>query len=269
MKIARANIKVLTIKLKFEKNLFIFTRQMMNLLIDIGNSFVKVALHESRNVVKEFKFDDLKIDEIVNIIEKYKVVNSALSNVSNPNHELEIILKDQTSFFSFKNDIKIPINSPYSLKEVGDDRLALILAAHDEFPNDNVLVIDMGTCITYDLKSSSNEYKAGGISPGLKMRIKSISDGAFKLKEINPEYPKSYIASDTKSSLEIGIILGIQHEIEGFISEYRSTFSDLKVVITGGDSKILSGKIKNTIFTNSNYIFKGLDFLIEYNKQNA
>ena len=86
---------------------------MRNLLIDIGNSFVKVALHEDRKVVKEFKFDDLKIDEIVNIIKKYKVVNSALSNVSSPNHELEIILKDQTSFFSFKNDIKIPINSPY------------------------------------------------------------------------------------------------------------------------------------------------------------
>ena len=143
MKIARANIKVLTIKLKFEKNLFIFTSEMKNLLIDIGNSFVKVALHENRKVVKEFKFDDLEIDEIVNIIKKYKIVNSALSNVSSPNHDLEIILKDQTSFFSFKNDIKIPINSPHSLKEVGDDRLALILAAYDEFPNDNVLVLSL------------------------------------------------------------------------------------------------------------------------------
>ena len=102
MKIAKANIKVLTIKLKFEKNLFIFTSEMKNLLIDIGNSFVKVALHENRKVVKEFKFDDLKIDEIVNIIKKYKIVNSALSNVSSPNHDLEIILKDQTSFFHLK-----------------------------------------------------------------------------------------------------------------------------------------------------------------------
>ncbi len=61
----------------------------------------------------------------------------------------------------------------------------------------------------------------------------------------------------------------IKSEIEGFISQYSSQFTDLKVIITGGDSKILSGKIKNTIFTNSNYIFKGLDFLIEYNKQDA
>ena len=142
-------------------------------------------------------------------------------------------------------------------------------AAYYDFPTENVLVIDMGTCITYDIKSSNNNYKAGGISPGLKMRIKSISDGAFKLNEITPEYPESLIASDTKSSLDIGIVMGIKYEIEGFISHYNSQFPSLKVIITGGDSKILSGKIKNTIFTNSNYIFKGLDFLIEHNKQDA
>ena len=99
--------------------------------------------------------------------------------------------------------------------------------------------------------------------------VKSISDGAFKLNEITPTYPESLIASDTKSSLDIGIVMGIKSEIEGFISQYNSQFTGLKVIITGGDSKILSGKIKNTIFTNSNYIFKGLDFLIEYNKQDA
>ena len=121
-------------------------------------------------------------------------------------------------------------------------------AAHYDFPTENVLVIDMGTCITYDIKTSSNNYKAGGISPGLRMRIKSISDGAFKLNEITPTYPESLIASDTKSSLDIGIVMGIKSEIEGFISQYNSQFTGLKVIITGGDSKILSGKIKNTIF---------------------
>ena len=100
------------------------------------------------------------------------------------------------------------------------------------------------------------------------MRVESISKGAFNLSDISPSYPNSLIASDTKSSLDIGIVKGIQYEIEGFIQKYSSDYSDLKVIITGGGSKILSGKIKNTIFTNSNYVFKGLDFLIEYN-QNA
>ena len=160
-------------------------------------------------------------------------------------------------------------SSTQSVEDVGDDRLALMVAAYYDFPTENVLVIDMGTCITYDIKTSNNNYKAGGISPGLRMRIKSISDGAFNLNEIIPVYPESFIASDTKSSLDIGIVMGIKSEIEGFISLYSSQFTDLKIIITGGDSKILSGKIKNTIFTNSNYVFKGLDFLIEYNNQDA
>ena len=242
---------------------------MMNLLIDIGNSSVKVAVSENRKIIKDFKFFDLDIEKISELIDVYNIENSALSNVSSPNETLKKKLIKKTSFFSFTNNVNLPINFSYNLCEVGDDRLALMLAAYLDFPDYNVLVIDMGTCITYDIKTSENNYKAGGISPGLNMRIKSISKGAFNLNDIVASYPNTLIAVDTKSSLDIGVVMGIQSEIEGFISKYSSQFSKLKVVITGGDSKILSGKIKNTIFTNSNYIFKGLDFLIEYNKQDA
>ena len=98
------------------------------------------------------------------------------------------------------------------------------------------------------------------------MRIKSISQDAFNLFETDLDYPKKLIADDTKTSLDIGVLGGVKFEIKGFIKQYQSLFDNLIVVITGGDSKFLSGKIKNTIFTNSNYIFKGLDYLIEYNK---
>jgi len=242
---------------------------MMNLLIDIGNSSTKVAISENRKIIEDFRFIELNTDKILDMINEYKIQNSALSNVSTLSEKLKNILTKNTSFYSFSSEIKIPFDCSYKLSDVGDDRLALMAAAYYDFPNENVLVIDMGTCITYDIKTSNNNYKAGGISPGLNMRIKSISDGAFKLNEITPAYPESLIASDTKSSLDIGIVMGIKSEIKGFISQYSSQFTDLKVIITGGDSKILSGKIKNTIFTNSNYVFKGLDFLIEYNKRNA
>ena len=83
---------------------------------------------------------------------------------------------------------------------------------------------------------------------------------------INPTYPESIRAFDTESSVNIGTLLGTQLEIEGFIEKYSSEYDDLKVIITGGDSNYLSGKIKNTIFTTSNYVFKGLEYLIEANK---
>ena len=154
---------------------------MTNLLIDIGNSSTKVAISENKKIIENFRFAKLDTNKILDIINEYKIQNSALSNVSANNEKLKNILIENTSFYSFSNEIRIPFNCPYKLTDVGDDRLALMAAAYYDFPTENVLVIDMGTCITYDIKSSNNNYKAGGISPGLRMRIKSISDGAFKL----------------------------------------------------------------------------------------
>ena len=238
----------------------------MILLIDIGNTLIKVAISKNKKIIKELKFIELNDSDITELLEKYKIRYSAISNVSKPKKNLIKILKSNSVFFSFNCDINLPFNNSYKQDQVGDDRLALMCGASCEFPNDNVLVIDLGTCITYDIKTSDNNYQPGGISPGLKMRINSIADEAFNLSITNPKYPEKIIASDTKSSLDIGVVLGIQLEIEGFISKYKEFFPELKVVITGGDAKLLSGKIKNTIFTNSNYIFKGLDYLIEHNK---
>ena len=234
----------------------------MNLLIDIGNSLTKVAISNNKKIIKEFKFKKFEVSDLINILNEYNITFSALSNVSKPNDSLVKALKAETVFFSFNEKIKLPFKLNYDINEVGDDRLALMCAAKRDFPDKNVLVIDLGTCITYDIKSSDNIYNPGGISPGLKMRIKSISQDAFNLFETDLDYPKKFIADDTKTSLDIGVLF----EIEGFIKQYNSLFDNLIVVITGGDSKFLSGKIKNTIFTNSNYIFKGLDYLIEYNK---
>ena len=238
----------------------------MNLLIDIGNTLIKVAISNNKKIIKEFKFKKFEVSDLINIISEYNITFSALSNVSKPNDSLVKTLKEKTVFFSFDKKIKLPFTLNHDINDVGDDRLALICAAKRDFPDNNVLVIDIGTCITYDIKSAENIYKPGGISPGLKMRIKSISEDAFNLFQTDLDYPKKFIADDTKTSLDIGVIGGIKFEIEGFIKQYQSLFENLIVVITGGDSNFLSGKIKNTIFTNSNYIFKGLDYLIEFNK---
>ena len=238
----------------------------MNLLIDIGNSLTKVAISNNKKIIKEFKFKKFEVSDLINLTNEHNITFSAISNVSKPNDSLVKALKEKTVFFNFNKNIKLPFKLNYDINEVGDDRLALMCAAKRDYPYNNVLVIDLGTCITYDIKSADNNYKPGGISPGLKMRIKSISQDAFNLFETDLDYPKKLIADNTKTSLDIAVVGGIKYEIEGFIKQYQCLFDNLIVVITGGDSKFLSGKIKNTIFTNSNYIFKGLNYLIEYNK---
>ena len=130
----------------------------MNLLIDIGNSLTKVAISNKKKIIKEFNFKKFEVSDLINIINEHNITFSALSNVSEPNDSLVKALKGETVFFSFNKKIKLPFKLNYDINKVGDDRLALMCAAKRDFPDNNVLVIDLGTCITYDIKSSDNIY---------------------------------------------------------------------------------------------------------------
>ena len=241
----------------------------MNLLIDIGNSLTKIAVYNKAKIITEFKIKKIDLNFIKDIVKDNKIINCAISNVGPRIDDLYIFFEENTNLYIFDDKINLPFLNPYKKGIVGDDRLALILAASYEYPNDNVLIIDMGTCITYDIKTSKNLYQAGGISPGIMLRLDSLSSGAFNLGEVKPNYPKSSIADDTETSINIGVLLGIENEINGFINNYKNEYNNLKVIISGGDSDFLYGKLKNTIFTNSNFIYKGLNYLIEYNQPNA
>jgi len=241
----------------------------MNLLIDIGNSLTKIAVFNKAKIITEFKIKKIDLNFIKDIVKDNKIINCAISNVGPRIDDLYFFLEENINLYIFDDKINLPFLNPYKKGIVGDDRLALILAASCEYPNDNVLIIDMGTCITYDIKTSKNLYQAGGISPGLMLRLDSLSRGAFNLTEVKPNYPKSSIADDTETSINIGVLLGIENEINGFINNYKNEYNNLKVIISGGDSDFLYGKLKNTIFTNSNFIYKGLNYLIEYNQPNA
>ena len=241
----------------------------MNLLIDIGNSLTKIAVFNKAKIITEFKIKKIDLTFIKDIVNDNKIINCAISNVGPRIDDLYFFLEENINLYIFDDKIILPFLNPYKKGIVGDDRLALILAASYEYPNDNVLIIDMGTCITYDIKTSKNLYQAGGISPGLMLRLDSLSRGAFNLNEVKPNYPKSSIADDTETSINIGVLLGIENEINGFINNYKNEYNNLKVIISGGDSDFLYGKLKNTIFTNSNFIYKGLNYLIEYNQPNA
>ena len=241
----------------------------MNLLIDIGNSLTKIAVFNKAKIITEFKIKKIDLNFIKDIVKDNKIINCAISNVGPRIDDLYFFLEENINLYIFDDKINLPFLNPYKKGIVGDDRLALILAASYEYPNYNVLIIDMGTCITYDIKTSKNLYQAGGISPGLMLRLDSLSRGAFNLTEVKPNYPKSSIADDTETSINIGVLLGIENEINGFINNYKNEYNNLKVIISGGDSDFLYGKLKNTIFTNSNFIYKGLNYLIEYNQPNA
>ena len=238
----------------------------MNLIVDIGNTCLKIALFEKNNLIEKSYLLDNYLDNIKNILSKNPVENSIVSNVGEINDELISVLNDNTDLVLFKNILNLPFKNTYSSKEtLGQDRIALVSSASFQFPDENVLIIDAGTCITYDFKNHNNEYIGGGISPGIKMRFKSLNLFTSKLPLIDVFDDFELIGNNTKESLISGVVNGTTMEIDGIIQQYCDKFKNIRIILTGGDSKFLLKRIKNTIFADQNFLTKGLNYLLEAN----
>ena len=163
---------------------------------------------------------------------------------------------------------KIPFKQRYaSPQTLGMDRIALATAAYYRNPKGNTLVIDMGTCITYEFVTDHGEYLGGAISPGLQMRYQAMHDQTAKLPLLAPEFPLEFIGNTTATSMHNGVMQGILHELEGTIAQYKNRYPHLTVILTGGDSHFFAERLKNSIFAHSKFLLEGLNYLLEYNKR--
>ena len=238
----------------------------MNLVLDVGNSLLKIALFEKCELIQKFKFSENYRRNIEDIISKYKVTHSIISNVGRIDDSIINILKESTNLLLVSNQLKIPFKNLYKSKNtLGQDRLALVSAAAFNFPNENVLIVDIGSCITYDFKNNNNEYLGGGISPGISMRFKSLNTFTSNLPLIDFDSIYQLIGNNTKNSITSGVVNGTISEINGIIQQYREEFKNIRIILTGGDSNFLLKRIKNTIFADRNFLLIGLNKLLEDN----
>ena len=238
----------------------------MNLVLDVGNSLLKIALFEKSELIQKFKFSENYKRNIEDIISNYKVTHSIISNVGRIDDSTINILKESTSLLLVSNQLKIPFKNLYKSKNtLGQDRLALVSAAAFNFPNENVLIVDVGSCITYDFKNNNNEYLGGGISPGISMRFKSLNTFTSNLPLIDFDSIHQLIGNNTNNSINSGVINGTISEINGIIQQYCEEFENIRIILTGGDSNFLLKRIKNSIFADQNFLLVGLNKLLEDN----
>ncbi|WP_435255454.1 type III pantothenate kinase [Tenacibaculum sp. A30] len=242
----------------------------MNLIIDVGNTRVKVAVFELDTVKEIFVFDKAEIlSEVKKIISIFSITSSIVSSVAHFTEEerqeiaelLNPIFLDSTTNVPFKNNYKTP-------KTLGVDRIALASAAVNKYPNKNVLVIDAGTCITYDFITKKGEYLGGAISPGIQMRYKALHEFTAKLPLLEPNELQNFIGVDTNTSIHSGVINGVSNEIDGIIKQYQKKYQELTVVLTGGDTYFLSKQLKSVIFAHPNFVLEGLHTILIHNLAN-
>ena len=242
----------------------------MNLVVDLGNTFAKIAVFQNYRVLGTFKvLKEEKNKKIEKIFQEYpKIEFSILSSVLKDDDLAKKILQKHSILYYLDSNLKLPFKNRYaSPQTLGKDRMALAAAAVNKYYEQNCLVIDAGTCVTYDVVNNRSEYLGGGISPGLQMRFNAVHKFTEKLPLIMADSNHLKLVGDsTEESLRSGIYFGFAAEIDGMISRYKSEFKDLTVILTGGDLLFLSKRLKNSIFANSNFLLEGLNYILEYNK---
>jgi len=241
----------------------------MNLVIDIGNTKVKVAVFELDTIITAVVCEEINlVKELKRISNQYAFKRSIVSSVKDINEEYLEELQKLPFLITLNTDTPLPFKNLYATPStLGNDRIALAAASVCIHPFKNTLVIDAGTCITYDFINAKNEYLGGAISPGIAMRYKSLHQYTGKLPLLSKNEEFKLIGASTKSSIHSGIINGISCEIKGVIAQYKQDFGDLTIVLTGGDTKFLSKQLKNSIFAHQNFLLRGLNKILTFNNQ--
>lgn len=240
----------------------------MNLIIDIGNTRVKAAVFEGDTLVCSVVFDKKRIiSEVKKITKKNTISKGIISSVASITPKKLLKLQSLMPFLVVSSTIKLPFKNLYKTpKTLGVDRIGLVVSAVKKYTNNNVLVIDAGTCITYDFVNEKSEYLGGAISPGIKMRFQSLHEFTSKLPLLKKTTLHNFTGENTNESINSGVVNGVIKELEGVILDYQEKYINLTVVLTGGDTNFLAKQLKSSIFANPNFLLEGLNELLIFNQ---
>lgn len=237
---------------------------MDNLVVDIGNTSSKVGIFKQHNLVEERVFaNQATLNEYVASVQAQAAMIASVSKtydaiLPSTKHIKQVLL--------LTHQLPLPITNLYATPEtLGVDRLAGVCGAAQLFPDEPCLVIDSGTCITYDFINEKAQYLGGAIAPGLQMRLRAMHEFTARLPLVNFEANAPLIGNSTKSCIQSGAFNGMQAEIEGTIERYRQHYPQMRVILCGGDTHFFENSLKGTIFAVQNLVLKGLNSILLHN----
>lgn len=238
----------------------------MKLIIDIGNTRTKIAVFDGGKIKTFSAFERLATEDLTEITSGQAISHCIISSVKDIDKTIIDFLKPAYYLIILDATTPLPIKNLYETPEtLGKDRIAAAVAACHLFPGCDVLVVDAGTAITYDLILGGKTYMGGGISPGLDMRFKALNVFTGKLPLISDISPAPLTGANTTDSIRSGVINGTVSEIEGIIGMYRQKYPSIEVILTGGNHYFFDKQLKIKTFAAPNLVLEGLNIILEYN----
>jgi type III pantothenate kinase len=240
----------------------------MNLIIDIGNTRTKFSVFNHGEEMISVPVDEFSPIHIELLKNEYPQIDKViLSAVKDYDPEVKKHLENHFQvFIELDHTTPLPIENLYQTKEtLGKDRLAGVVGAVHLYPGNNILVIDAGTAITYDLITSDRKYLGGNISPGIDMRYKALHQFTGRLPLVARSEFTGLYGQATEEAIRAGVQHGIVFEADNAISAFKEFYKNLYVIITGGDANFFDKKLKNSFFVHFNLIAIGLNRILEHN----
>ena len=241
----------------------------MFLVIDVGNSRVKLAVFEKDSLIEQMAFpQDVFNKYLTNYLKKNSNINTLIiSSVGKLEKDSFVAFEKEYNVVFVTKEFNFPFNNLYNSPDtLGIDRMVLAGGSVLQFPNKNRLIIDAGTCVTYDFIDENDNYLGGAISPGIRLRYESLYNYTSKLPLLIKSEPKNSIGNSTNESIHSGVVNGLTFEIDGFINDNYRLNKNFIIILTGGDAEFLAKRLKNTIFANSNFLLESLYQIYQYNR---
>ncbi len=239
----------------------------MNLVADIGNTTIKIALIGDDKIVSRERFSYPDLEGLGELSTRYSFQKAIISSVREIPAGFAESVKQRARYFhilSYKS--AVPFEIVYDAPEtLGMDRLAAVAGVYNKYGSSDVLVIDAGTAITYDLLVDG-KYVGGAISPGIEMRFRALNTFTGKLPIVGKdEEDVAFPARDTVRGIRAGVINGVVFEINEYIRKFEKYHKESVIMITGGDSEYLGKKIDHKHFSEPDLVLLGLNNILEYN----
>jgi type III pantothenate kinase len=254
----------------------------MLLVIDIGNTHIKLGIYQRGHLVQHWRFvtDRFKLaDEYAVLVqslfamsglEKSHIRGCAISCVVPPLNSQFIELSQRYL------DIDPVVVSPaietglhYHIDvpdELGADRITNSLAAY-RFYGGPVIAVAFGTATAFDVVSSEGWHIGGAIAPGIGISVEALFRHAARLYQVELIRPPCVIGKNTVHSMQSGIILGYTGLVEGLTARIQSELgTSCPVVATGGLAEVIAGETPAITAVEPNLTLEGLRLVYEINR---
>lgn len=234
-----------------------------SLVIDAGNTRIKVGLFHGADLEEVRSFDSQHLSELKSFLQQYHYLPAIIASVK-ADKDTKWLKQLLPRAILFSTTMDLPLKMAYETPHtLGVDRLCNAIAAY-HIAQQACLIVDIGTCIKYDIVSADGTYQGGAISPGIELRFQAMHTFTGKLPLIEDKIVPPTLGKNTLDAMRSGVMHGIQLEIAGFIEAYQQQFPALRLFITGGSANYFDLGLKNGIFADENLTLKGLQLTLAH-----